>query len=187
MPKLYVIAVSTRPTRAGFPLSQWIFDRAKAHGGFDLELVDLKEENLPLFDEPHHPRLQQYEHEHTKRWSAKIAAADAFIFVTPEYNHGAPPSLINALDYLVHEWAHKPLGFVSYGGPAGGIRAVQMVKPMLVALKLVVVHESVMAPLFTKSIDDNGVFNASEFQEVSAKAMLDALMKWTGVLAAMRT
>lgn len=187
MPKLYVIAVSTRPGRAGFPLSQWMFERAKAHGGFDVELVDLKEQNLPLFDEPHHPRLRQYEHEHTKRWSAKIAAADAFVFVTPEYNHGAPPSLINALDYLVHEWAHKPLGFVSYGGPAGGTRAVQMVKPMLIALKLVVVLESVMAPLFAKSIDDKGVFNASEFQETSAKAMLDALAEWTGVLAAMRT
>src|SRR5262245_9427335 len=156
MPKLYVIAVSTRPTRAGFPLSTWMFERARAHGGFDVELVDLKQEALPMFDEPHHPRLRQYEHEHTQRWSKKIDAADAFIFVTPEYDHAAPPSLINALIYLVHEWAHKPVGFVSYGGPAGGIRAVQMLKPMLTALKMVVLLESVMAPLFASSIDQNG-------------------------------
>ena len=123
-PKLSVINVSTRPGRVGFPLSTWIFEKAAAHGAFDVQLIDLKDENLPMFDEPRHPRLRQYEHEHTKRWSAKIDAADAFVFVTPEYNHGTPPSLINALDYLVQEWAHKPVGFVSYGGPAGGSRAV---------------------------------------------------------------
>jgi NAD(P)H-dependent FMN reductase len=185
-PKLYVIAVSTRPGRAGFPLSTWIFEKAKAHGAFEVELVDLKDVNLPMFDEPRHPRLRQYEHEHTKRWSAKVDAADAFIFVTPEYDHGTPPSLINALIYLVQEWAHKPVGFVSYGGPAGGTRAVQMVKPMLAALKMVVLFESVMAPLFTHSIDEKGVFNASEFQQTSAQAMLDGLSKWVGALKAMR-
>jgi len=186
MPKLYVIAVSTRPGRAGFPLAQWFTERAKAHAGFDVELVDLREQNLPMFDEPRHPRLRQYEHEHTKRWSAKIEAADAFVFVTPEYNHATPPSLINALDYLVHEWAHKPVGFVSYGGPAGGTRAVQMIKPMLLALKLVALQESVMVPLFTQSIDEHGVFRASEQQNAFATTMLDALLKWTHALATMR-
>lgn len=185
-PKLYVITVSTRPGRAGVPLSTWILGLAQAHGGFDVELVDLKDVSLPLFDEPRHPRLAQYEHEHTKRWSAKIKAADAFIFVTPEYNHGAPPSLINALDYLVHEWAYKPVSFVSYGGPAGGTRAVQMVKPMLVALKMTVLFESVIAPLFMQSIDAQGVFKATEFQQTSAQGMLDTLSKWVGVLAPMR-
>ena len=185
-PKLSIVTVSTRPGRAGVPLSTWIFERAKAHGGFDTELVDLKEQNLPLFDEPRHPRLRQYEHDHTKRWSAKVEAADAFVFVTPEYDHGTPPSLINALVYLAHEWAHKPVGFVSYGGPAGGIRAVQMVKPMLAALKMVVVLESVMAPLFMHSIDEQGVFKGSELQEGGATAMLDALVKWAGALATMR-
>lgn len=186
MPKLYVIAVSTRPGRAGFPLAQWITERAQAHGAFDVELVDLKQENLPMFDEPRHPRLRQYEHEHTKRWSAKIDAADAFIFVTPEYNHGTPPSLINALTYLAREWAHKPVSFVSYGGPAGGTRAVQMVKPMLAALKMVPIAESVMVPTFTHNIDDQGVFRATELQESSATAVLDALFKWNQALAPMR-
>lgn len=185
-PKLYVITVSTRPGREGVPLSTWILERARAHGAFDVELVDLKEVNLPMFDEPRHPRLRQYEHEHTKRWSAKIDAADAFIFVTPEYDHGTPPSLINALIYLMQEWAHKPVGFVSYGGPAGGTRAVQMVKPMMAALKLVVMFEAVVAPLFTKSIDAQGVFQASELQETGARAMLDALLKWTQALLPLR-
>jgi NAD(P)H-dependent FMN reductase len=164
----------------------WIFERAKAHGGFDVELVDLRDAGLPLFDEPNHPRLRQYEHEHTKRWSAKIDAADAFVFVTPEYNHASPPSLINALDYLVHEWAHKPASFVSYGGAAGGTRAVQMVKPMLVALKMVALQESVMVPFFANSIDAQQVFNPTELQESHAKTMLDALAKWVRVLAPLR-
>jgi len=185
-PKLYVIVVSTRRGRAGVPLSDWIFQRAKAHAAFEVELVDLKQEDLPMFDEARHPRLRQYEHEHTQRWSAKIDAADAFIFVTPEYDHGTPPSLINALIYLVQEWAHKPVSFVSYGGPAGGTRAVQMVKPMLAALKMVVLHESVMAPMFSQSIDGEGVFHASELQEAGARSMLDALFEWTNVLAPMR-
>src|SRR6185369_16918727 len=110
-PKLYIVTVSTRPGRAGAPLSTWIFERAQAHAGFDVELVDLQTENLPMFDETRHPRLRQYEHEHTKRWSAKIDAADAFVFVTPEYDHATPPSLINALIYLSQEWAHKAVGF----------------------------------------------------------------------------
>jgi NAD(P)H-dependent FMN reductase len=186
-PKLYVITVSTRPGRAGFPLSTWIFERAVSHGSFEVELVDLKDENLPMFDEPRHPRLRQYEHEHTKRWSAKIDAADAFLFVTPEYDHGTPPSLINALVYLVQEWAHKPVSFVSYGGPAGGTRAVQMVKPMMTALKMVVLHESVMVPLFMHSIDDKGVFNPSELQQAGAQATLDALAKWVSALTPMRS
>ena len=187
-PKLYVIAVSTRPGRAGLPICQWTFERARAHGALDVELVDLKEQNLPMFDEPRHPRLQQYEHEHTRRWSAKVAAADAFIFVTPEYDHSTPPSLVNALVYLAHEWAHKPVGFVSYGGPAGGTRAVQMIKPVMVALRMVPVLESVMVPLFADSIDaSTGNFNANPLQEAGATSMLDGLAKWTQALAAMRT
>jgi NAD(P)H-dependent FMN reductase len=187
MPKLFVVAVSTRPGRAGFPLSTWMLERARAHGAFEVELVDLQQENLPMFDEPRHPRLRQYEHEHTKRWSAKVDSADAFVFVTPEYDHGAPPSLINALVYLSQEWAHKPVGFVSYGGPAGGTRAVQMVKPMLSALRMVPMLESVVAPLFASFIDESGVFNASELQESGANAMLEALAKWTRTLTSLRT
>jgi NAD(P)H-dependent FMN reductase len=186
LPKLAVIAVSTRPGRAGFPLSTWIHERAKAHGAFEVELVDLKDHNLPLFDEPRHPRLGQYEHEHTKRFSARIDPIDAFVFVTPEYNHGPPPSLVNALAFLAREWAYKAVAFVSYGGPAGGTRAVQLVKPMMAGLKMVVLQESVMVPLFANAIDDHGVFHASEGQEAIATAMLDALASYTAALRTLR-
>src|SRR6185295_5597150 len=94
--------------------------QATKHGKLDAELVDLRDYALPLFDEPKHPRFGQYEHEHTKRWSAKVKEADAFVFVTAEYNYGMPPSLLNALTYLSAEWAYKAAAFVSYGGVSGG-------------------------------------------------------------------
>jgi NAD(P)H-dependent FMN reductase len=91
---------------------------------FSIDLVDLKEVNLPLLDEPEHPRLQHYRHDYTKAWSATVQRADAYVFVTPEYNHGAPPVLINALDCVFVEWNYKPAGFVSYGGVSAGTRSV---------------------------------------------------------------
>ena len=86
------------------PTARWFEGAARTHGGFDVALVDLADFNLPIYDEPKHPRMRQYEHEHTKRWSESVAAADAFVFVTPEYNYATSPALLNALDYLVVEW-----------------------------------------------------------------------------------
>jgi NAD(P)H-dependent FMN reductase len=185
MPKLEVIVVSTRPGRAGLPVAHWFADRAKTHGGFDVTVADLQEIALPLFDEPRHPRLRQYEHDHTKAWAARIGASDAFVFVTPEYNYGVPPSLINALDFLSHEWAYKAAGFVSYGGVSGGTRAVQMAKMVLTSLKVVPIPEAVTIPFFAKLIDAAGTFDGSA-QEAGAKTMLDELAKWTGALATLR-
>src|SRR4051812_12656950 len=102
--KLHVVIASTRPGRIGLPIGNWAFERAKSHAKFDVQLVDLKEVELPMFDEPKHPRFGEYEHEHTKRWSATVAAADAFVFVTPEYNFSTAPALLNAFDYLFAEW-----------------------------------------------------------------------------------
>jgi NAD(P)H-dependent FMN reductase len=184
MPKLQIIVVSTRDGRAGLPVAEWFAGRAQAHGGFEVDFVDLREMALPLFDEPKHPRFRQYEHEHTKRWSARVASADAFVFVTPEYNYGVPPSLINALDYLVAEWAYKAAGFVSYGGPSGGVRSVQMAKMVLTSLKVVPLPEAVSIPFFTKLIAD-GKFDGTA-QEAPAKTMLDELLRWTNALRALR-
>src|SRR3954454_11360771 len=109
MPKLLVIVASTRPGRIGLPIGQWFCERVRSHGAFEVDFADLGEINLPLFDEPLHPRLRQYTHQHTKAWSARVEAADAFVIVTPEYNHSFPAPIKNAIDYLNHEWQHKPL------------------------------------------------------------------------------
>ena len=124
-PVLQVIIGSVRPGRIGEPFARWFVPIAEKHGAFEVELIDLAEVGLPFMDEPHHPRLRKYQHEHTKRWSATISRADAFVFVTPEYNYGYSAALKNAIDYLHHEWADKAVGFLSYGGVAAGTRAVQ--------------------------------------------------------------
>ena len=131
-----VLHLSTRDGREGFPIAEWVLERARGHGAFEPELVDLRKVNLPLFDEPKHPRFRQYEHAHTKAWSAIVAAADAFVFVTPEYNYGMPPALLNAIDYLSAEWAYKAAAIVSYGGISGGTRSAQMTKQMLPSVKV---------------------------------------------------
>jgi NAD(P)H-dependent FMN reductase len=144
--KLHVIVCSTQPGRVGLPVGEWFFTQAQNHGRFDAELIDLATIDLPMYDEPKHPSLQQYQREHTKRWSAKVASADAYIFVTPEYNFGPPPALVNALNYVYKEWNYKPAGFVSYRGISGGLRAVQMEKLILTTLKVVPLVEAVGHP-----------------------------------------
>jgi NAD(P)H-dependent FMN reductase len=186
MPHLQVFLVSTRKGRKGDAVARWFEERARAHGGFDVELVDLAEVNLPLFDEPEHPRLQRYQHEHTKRWSERVSRADAFVFVTPEYNYCAPPSLVNALDYLVHEWAYKPVGFVSYGGVSGGTRSAQMAKLLVTSLKMMPIPEAVSLPFFARMFAADGSFAPDEVQHTAAAAMLDELKRWTAALQTLR-
>src|SRR6478736_5555000 len=186
MPKLYVIIASTRPGRKGPAMANWIYNLAKTEGSFETELIDLKEVNLPFMDEPNHPRLQKYEHEHTKAWSKKITAADAFIFVTPEYNHSYPAPLKNAIDFLHNEWGHKPVAFVSYGGVAAGTRSIQALKPIVAILKMMPITESINVPFFTKFIDDQGVFKPEEGLDKAATGMLKELLKWTEAMKLMR-
>ena len=183
--KLGVIVASTRPGRVGFPVAEWFVGAAKAHGKFDVTLLDLKEIALPLFDEPKHPRLAQYEHEHTKRWSALVKAQDAFVVVTPEYNFMAPPALVNAFDFLYGEWHYKAIGFVSYGGIAAGARAVVHAKSMATTLKMMPMFEGVSLPFFTNQIKD-GKFEPTPQNEQAATTMLDELLKWSGALKTLR-
>ena len=184
---LQVIIVSTRQGRLGPAVAEWFHRHAQAFDGFDVELVDLADVNLPLLDEPHHPRLANYQHEHTKRWSAIVSRADAFVFVTPEYNFSTPPSLVNALDYLLKEWAYKPAAFVSYGGISGGMRSVMMTKSILTTLRMVPILEAVNLPMFAQQIDrTTGEFNATDVNAKAADAMLKELHKWAGALREMR-
>lgn len=186
MLQLQVISVSTRPGRKGPAVAKWFHESAVKHGSFDAKYTDLGEQGLPLFDEPNHPRLKQYQHEHTKAWSAKVDAADAFVFVTPEYNYSSPPSMINALDYLVQEWAYKPAAFVSYGGLAGGMRSVQMTKLVLTSFKMVPLTEAVTVPNFTQFLGEDGVFRATEQHEKSAATLLKELHRWAVALKTLR-
>lgn len=187
VPNLQIVIVSTRPGRVGLPVGTWFHQHALGHGKFQIELIDLAAVNLPLIDEPKHPRLRQYQHAHTKGWSERVTRGDAFVFVTPEYNYGAPPSLVNAFDYLLHKWAYKPVGFVSYGGLSGGIRSVQMAKQIVTALKMMPIPEGVPIPQFTQFIDPSGRFAATEAHRKGADVMLDELLRWTEALKSLRS
>jgi NAD(P)H-dependent FMN reductase len=186
MSNLTVIVGSTRPGRAGLPIATWFAERARAHGGFDVSLVDLAAVDLPMYDEPDHPRLRRYRHRHTKDWSAIVDAADAFAFVTPEYNHGYPASLKNAIDYLHEEWSYKPAGFVSYGGVAAGTRAVQQLMQVIYAVGMRPVAAAVHIPFHTQFFDDESRVQANEIMEQAAVAMLDELIRAEAVLRPLR-
>ena len=185
--KLHTIICSTRPGRVGPAVARWFHDFAKSHGKFDAELVDLADFKLPVYDEPNHPRMQKYAHEHTKKWAASVAAADAYVFVTPEYNYGPPPSLVNALTYVSVEWGYKPCGFAGYGGVSGGLRAVQTTKSWITTLRMVPVTEGVAVPMVAGMLDEaKTTFASNDLINLSAKQMLDELHKWAGALKPMR-
>ena len=185
MPKLLVIIASTRPGRVGLPVAEWFVGRAEADRAFDVEVADLAVIDLPLMDEPNHPRLGRYLHRHTREWSATVAGADAFAFVMPEYNYGFNAPLKNAIDYLHGEWRDKPVGFVSYGGVSAGTRAVQMVKQVVTTLSMHPLNEAVSIPFVAQFLHDNR-FEPNEQLERAADAMLARLAQVERAFATLR-
>ena len=185
-PLLEVVLASTRPGRVGKPVADWFLAAAKQQGDFEVELVDLAEVNLPFFDEPRHPRFADYQHAHTKSWSRLVTRADAFVFITPEYNHGFNAVLKNALDYLNAEWAYKPAGIISYGGVSAGTRAAQMLKPVLSVLRMLVVPEAVNIPFVAQFLDEDGVLVPNAIMDEAAVVMLDELHRVTAHTAPLR-
>lgn len=185
-PVLQIVIASTRPGRVGLPVGLWFEQAAIAHGGFDVELIDLAEVALPFFDEPNHPRLRRYEHQHTKNWSAVVERADAFVFVTPEYNYGFNAVLKNALDFLHSEWQYKPVGFVSYGGVSAGTRAVQMLNQVVTTLKMVPVVAAVNIPFVAQFLDAENQIQPNDAMTTGAGAMLAELLPMTSALSTLR-
>lgn len=182
-PVLGIIIASTRPGRAGKAIGDWVVAKAEADGRFDVRILDLKEIDLPFLDEPQHPAKQQYQHEHTKKWSAAVAECDAFVLVMPEYNFFASAPLINALDFLKAEWKYKTVGFVSYGGVSRGLRAVEAIKPLLVSHQMFAVGAAI-ALMLSEDIGEKGQPQETEVITKSVAALFDDLVK---VDAAMRT
>jgi NAD(P)H-dependent FMN reductase len=181
-----IVVASTRPGRVGLPVAEWFKDHAERHGGWEIDLADLAEIDLPFMDEPNHPRLRRYEHAHTIAWSERVDAADAFVFVMPEYNHTFTAPLKNALDYLHTEWQHKPVALVSYGGISAGLRAATAIKQSLVALRMTVIPDAVTIPFVSRLIDDEGRLQANELMDQSASAILDELLSLQAALAPLR-
>lgn len=185
MTQLHIITASTRPGRIGPAVSTWLEAICKALPHIDARLLDLAEYDLPIFNEPRHPRLGQYEHETTRRWANDIARADAFVFVLPEYDHMPPASLINAISYLSKEWQYKPAGLVSYGGLSAGLRAAQALKPMLASLKVVPLVEAVAIPMIADKVSE-GVLENTPLLQQAAEQMLAELHRWSKALKMLR-
>ncbi|HRE49772.1 MAG TPA: NAD(P)H-dependent oxidoreductase [Flavitalea sp.] len=179
MYKLKIISSTVRPGRKGPVVVKWIADLASKNDNFEIEVLDLGEINLPMMNEPHHPSLKKYQHEHTKWWSAKIDEADAFIFVTAEYDYNYPAPLRNALEYLSQEWNYKAAGVVSYGGVSAGTRALNSLKNDLASLKMVALTEAVNFPFFQNNINSQNEFEANEISHKAAETMLKQLVRWT--------
>lgn len=184
MLKLAIIIGSTRPGRGGEAVARWVYELAQQRRDAEFELVDIKEFNLPLLDEPIPPSQGKYSKEHTKKWAAKIASFDAYVFVTAEYNHGIPGALKNAIDFLFAEWNNKAAGFVSYGS-AGGARAVESLRLVLAEVQIATVRNQVMLNLFT-DFENFTQFKPDARHEDSANKMLDQLIAWGGALQPLR-
>ena len=184
-PVLLVIIASTRPGRLGLPIANWAISEIERHGDFEVDVADLALMNLPMLDEPQQAYHRNYTKPHSIAWSKRVDAADAILIVTPEYNYGMPGSLKNAFDFLFHEWAYKPVAFISYGGMSGGMRSVMMAKQVVTTLKMVPLTEAVNIHMVPKYIHD-GQFVPDETLENNLKKVLGELTRWAAALRVMR-
>jgi NAD(P)H-dependent FMN reductase len=184
MIKIAVIIGSTRPGRNGEAVAKWVYEIAHKRTDVEFELVDIKDFNLPLLDEPVPPIMRQYSKPHTKVWAAKIGSFDGYVFVTPEYNHGIPGALKNAVDFLFHEWNDKAAGFVSYGG-AGGARGVEQLRLVLAEVQMATVRNQVLLSMF-HDFENFSIFKPASHHEQSVNAMLDQVIAWSGALKTLR-
>jgi NAD(P)H-dependent FMN reductase len=184
MLRIAIVIGSTRPGRKAEAVAKWVYEIAQNRSDAEFELVDIKDFNLPLLDEPVPSIMGQYTHQHTKTWSAKIASFDAYVFVTPEYNHGTSAALKNGIDFLYHEWVNKAAGFVSYGG-ASGARAVEQLRLVLAEVQIATVRNQVLLSLFT-DFENFSVFKPAPQHEKSVNAMLEQVTAWGSALKTLR-
>lgn len=184
MLKIAIVTGSTRPGRLNEAVARWVYRLSQERRDAEFELVDIADYHLPLLDEPLPPSRGQYSHEHTRAWAAKIASFDAFVFVTPEYNHSTSGALKNAIDYLYREWNNKAAGFVSYGS-AGGARAVEQLRLIMAELMVATIRAQVMLSLFT-DFESFTLFKPDPRHEAEVHTLLDQLVSWGSALRTVR-
>lgn len=184
MLKIAIVTGSTRPNRHSPAVAQWVHGIAAKRTDATYEILDIADYGLPLLDEPVPPSLHKYSKPHTFKWSEAVAAYDGYVFVTPEYNHGIPAALKNAIDFLFREWNDKAAGFVSYGS-AMGVRAVESLRLVMGEIKVADVRAQVMLSL-REDFENMQAFKPREHHEKAVNAMLDELVRWAGALRPLR-
>jgi NAD(P)H-dependent FMN reductase len=190
--RLQIIIGSTRPTRAADRVAPWVIARAITHGGFDVEVLDLRDWPLPMFGE-HVGTIGDfqdptYSEPIVRRWNQKIKEADAYLIVTPEYNHSIPGVLKNAIDSVFVSFAfrNKPLVAVGYsGGIAGGVRAIEHLAQIAIEAELVPLRTSVIIPQVAEAFDVDGE-PINPLADISLKIALDDLAWWAAALGQAR-
>ena len=184
MIKVAIILGSTRPNRNGEAVAKWAYEVSKKRVDAEFELIDLRDYDLPLLDEPIQPAMGQYTKPHTIKWAETIASYDAYVFVTPEYNHSIPGALKNAIDYLYKEWNNKVAGFVGYGG-MGAVRAIEQLRLVMSALQIAHVRSQVSLSLFT-DFENYQIFKPAPNHQKNLNQMLDQLIDWGNALRTLR-
>ena len=184
MSTIAIVTGSTRPGRVNTGVAEWVLAQAQLRGDADYEIVDIANFNLPILDEAYPAGYQNYQNDHTKAWSAKIAEFDGYIFIAGEYNHSVQPALANAISYLNVAFANKAAGIVGYGS-AFGVHAAEHLRAILSELQVAHVQKTGMFSLFT-DFENFSAFKPSELQAASLAPMLEQLVPWTHAMTNMR-
>ena len=187
-PKIHIIFGSTRPNRKGEQVANWVVEQASAQKDFEVEFIDLRDWPLPFYNEVESvdDLDGKFSTDLATAWGEKLKEADGFIIVTPEYNHGYPAVLKNALDYAYYEWARKPIAFVSYGGSAGGARSVEQLRLVSLEFHMAPIGTSVNLVGFKRLFDENGKLKDPEKQNRRLGRLFEELLWWTRTLKAGR-
>lgn len=185
MKKIAILVGSTRPGRKGSAVGQWVLERVQDRDDASFELVELADFDLPLLSEPTVPGAakRQYDVPQTRAWSAKVDEFDGFLWVTPEYNHGVPAAMKNALDVLYPEWNHKTVGFVSYGA-GQGLRAVEQWRAIVANVLMVAVRHQLSFDTMLEWTD--GELTPAERREKELQALVDQLVAMTHAVGTLR-
>ncbi len=186
MIKVGIIVGSTRPGRHADAVASWVLEKAKKRTDAQFEIVDIADFRLPMLDEPVPPSMGQYSKPHTKAWAQKVASYDAYVFVTPEYNHAPSAALKNAIDFVYGEWNNKAAGFVSYGASTNGGRAVEQLRLIMGELQVADVRGQVLLNLYT-DFENFSAFRPNPMHEASLATMLDQLVAWGAALKTVRS
>lgn len=182
--KIQVILGSTRPQRQSEKVGKWVIKQISKNSEVEAELIDLKDWPLPFYNEVSGVGYLNgnFSVEIAKKWGEKIAEADAYIIVTPEYNHGYSAVLKNALDYAYSQWNNKPIGFVAYGGIVGGSRSVEQLRLVAIELQMTPIREAVYIPAVWEVFDETGNLKEANAYNQTFESMLKQLIWWTKAL-----
>lgn len=180
--KIQIILGSTREGRLGEKVFNLIKQIVSKRKDFKVEFIDLKTWNLPFLNDPMPPSMGQYSDPLVKKWASKINEADAYVIITPEYNHGYPGVLKNSFDLIYKEWNNKPITFVSYGGYVGGSRAVEQLRQVAIEFQMAPIREAIFIPMIWQAFDEKGNLKDKEDYEKRLNSMLNQLIWWATFL-----